>query len=260
MGLPSLSSLVLKGANVLRGIDWDTNWTTLVTWLTGGTVDLNIAKLTASSITSGDITVSNGSTYSGSGANLTDVAPRAGEITSVTGPIVNFYNAPSSSPIPCTGTEWLNSTYPDLAFLCGTAFGSSGATSFKIPDTRDSWINAWPASAYLTMENVVDIVNMRVTITGHGIPYDVDQVYYCRLYDDGIGGALPTGLAEDTIYAVKAHDADTVEFYASQGVGTYGTLSPYGSLVTLTADGTGTNKLTLVIAQYIGTAGYFVIA
>lgn len=44
--------------------------------------------------------------------------------------------APSGPWLPCNGGEFDTATYPRLAALCGTKFGTAAAGKFKVPDLR----------------------------------------------------------------------------------------------------------------------------
>jgi len=92
-----------------------------------------------------------------------------------------------------------------------------------------------------TVNNTVDTVNMRLTVTGHAML--TGQCFSLR----NTGGALPTAsptLAANTGYYARVIDANTIELYQSAANALAGT-----SKITLTGGGSGTNTLDYITVK-----------
>lgn len=127
--------------------------------------------------------------------------------------------------------------------MLGFPEGKRPATTAETRGEAKAWVKFNGTANSRTITNTVNTGTDELTVTSHALsaatPGDVDTVPAVSVRNSG--GALPGGLAANTIYYARVVDANTLTLHT----GRLGALSNFDR-VDLTSNGTGTNVLDYI--------------
>ena len=207
MSLPLFSDLKTYIGKLLLNTDWDYNFQKVVSWLSDGTTDLSVNKITAAGALTGTTgsfsSAVTASSFVGSGAALTGInSPIGGTMLwpALTDP---------AKWLICDGRQVARAgTYAALYAIIGTAFGSGdGVTTYNLPDMRDMVPRgiSWGSKTFAPAD--VDTGNDLISIASHNLNRNGKGVRFTT------ATSLPGGLSLATTYYVRVKTSSTFEVY-----------------------------------------------